>query len=138
MHFWGRFETQIDKSSASEVTKFSYLKVLLVVKVRNLIDGLLFTAEGYQKAKDLLARRYGKTSEVVGSYVRSILELPTIKEREVRKIHEFYEVLLFNIESLRTLGSLDKLDAISHHGLACYCSRRYTKKDSVHGIYQLF
>ncbi|PFX26524.1 hypothetical protein AWC38_SpisGene8801 [Stylophora pistillata] len=69
---------------------------------------LPFTAEGYQKT---MARRYGKTIEVVGTHVRSILELPTIKEREVRKIHEFYGVLLFNIESLRTLGSLDKLDA---------------------------
>ena len=111
MRFWGQFETQIDKSSAQEVTKFSYLKELLVLKVRNLIDGLPFTAEGYQKAKDLLARRYGKTSEVVGTYVRNILELPTIKERDVKKIHEFYEVLLFNVESLRTLDSLHKLDA---------------------------
>ena len=91
------------------------MKELLVLKVRNLIDGLPFTAEGYQKAKDLLARRYGKTSEVVGTYVRNILELPTIKERDVKKIHEFYEdlyeVLLFNVESLRTLDSLHKLDA---------------------------
>jgi len=60
LRFWGQFETQIDKSSAPEVTKFSYLKELLVLKVRNLIDGLPFTAEGYQKAKDLLARRCGK------------------------------------------------------------------------------
>ena len=111
MRFGGQFETQIDKSSAPEVTKFSYLKELLVLKVRNLIDGLPFTAEGYHKAKDLLARRYGKTSEVVGTYVRSILELPTIKERDVKKIHDFYEVLLFNVESLWTLESLNKLDA---------------------------
>ena len=111
MRFWGQFETQIDKSSAPELTKFSYLKELLVLKVRNLIDGLPFTPEGYQKAKDLLARHYGKTSQVVGTYVGSILELPTIKERDVMKIHEFYEVLLFNVESLKTLDSLNKLDA---------------------------
>jgi len=29
----------------------------------------------------------------------------------VKKIHEFYEVLLFNVKSLRTLESLNKLDA---------------------------
>ena len=46
MRFWGQFETQIDKSSAPVVTKFSYLKELLVLKVHNLIDGLLFTPEG--------------------------------------------------------------------------------------------
>ena len=72
MRFGVQFETQIDKSSAPEVTKFSYLKELLVLKVRNLIDGLPFTVEGYHKAKDLLTRCYGKTSEVVGTYVRSI------------------------------------------------------------------
>ena len=83
MRFWGQFETQIDKSSAPEVTKFSYLKELLVLKVRNLIDRLPFTAEGYQKGKHLLMRRSGKTSEVVGTYVRSTLKLPTIKERDV-------------------------------------------------------
>ena len=111
MRFWGQFETQIDKSSTPEVTKFSYLKELVDLKVRNLIDGLPFTPEGYEKAKDLLARRYGKTSEVVGAYVRNILELPTVRERDVKKIHEFYEKLLFNVESLQTLQSINKLDA---------------------------
>ena len=56
MRFWGQFETQIEKSSAPEVTKLSYLKELLVLKVRNLIDGLLLTAEGYHKAKDALCK----------------------------------------------------------------------------------
>ena len=114
MRFWGQFETQIDKSSAPEVTKFSYLKELLVLICfegpksdrRTFVHALRLS-----KAKDLLARRYGKTSEVVGTYVRSILELPTIKERDVMKIYEFYEVLLFNVESLRILQSLNKLDA---------------------------
>ena len=109
--FWGRFESQIDESGAPEVTKFSYLKELVNLKVRNLIDSLSFTSEGYQKAKDLLTRRNGKESEVVRTYVRNILELPTVHERNVKKIHEFYEALLFNVESLRTLKSLYKLDA---------------------------
>ena len=46
----------------------------------------------------------------MGTYVRNILELPTVRERNVKKIHEFYETLLFNVESLRTLKSLPKLD----------------------------
>ena len=106
VRFWGQFETQIDKSSTPEVTKFSYLKELVDLKVRNLIDGLPLTPEGYNKAKDLLARLYGKTSEVVGTYVRNILELPTVRERDVKKIHEFYEILLFNVESLQTMQSI--------------------------------
>ena len=81
LRFGGQFETQIDKSMAAETKKFSYLRELVELKVRNLIDGLPFTDEGYTKAKDLLIRRYGNTSEVVGAYVRNILELPTVKER---------------------------------------------------------
>ena len=57
MRFWGQFETQIDKSSIPDLTKFSYLKELLVTKVRNLIDGLPFTADAYQRVKDLLANQ---------------------------------------------------------------------------------
>ena len=90
---------------------FTYLKELVDLKVRNLIDGLPFIPKGYKKAKDLLARRYGKTSEVVGTYVRNILELPSVRERDVKRIHEFYEKLLFNVESLQTLQSTNKLDA---------------------------
>ena len=111
VRFWGQFESQIDKSNVYDVTKFSYLKELVDIKVRRLIDGLPFTSEGYAKARDLLQKRYGQTSEVVSAYVRAILELPTVKERDVVKIHSFYETLLFNVESLQTLESLEKLDA---------------------------
>ena len=110
VRFWGQFESQIDKSNVDDVTKFSYLKELVDIKVRRLIDGLPFMSEGYAKARDLLQKRYGQTSEVVSAYVRAILELPTVKERDV-KIHSFYETLLFNVESLQTLESLEKLNA---------------------------
>ena len=58
----------------------SYLKELVEVKLRNLIDGLPFTEEGYNKAKTLLVKRFARTSEVVGVYVGNILQLPTVKE----------------------------------------------------------
>ena len=108
MRFWEQFETQIDKYSTPEITKFSYLKELVDL---NLIDGLPFTPKGYKKAKDLLARRYRKESEVVGTYLRNILELSTVREGGVKKIDEFYEKLLFNVESLQTLHSINKLGA---------------------------
>ena len=111
VRFWGQFSSQIDSCHEQPITKFSYLKELVDVKVRKLIDGLPFTDEGYLKAKALLEKRYGQTSEVVGAYVRNILELPTIRERDVTKIHEFYEKLLFNVESLLTLKKSNELDA---------------------------
>lgn len=62
LRFRGQFESEFDESSAPEVTKFSYLKELVNLKVRNLIDGLPFTSDGHQKAQDLLTRRYGEPS----------------------------------------------------------------------------
>ena len=91
LRFWGQFEAEIENSNAHPVTTFSYLKEYLDPKIRGSMDGLLFTNEGYEKAKSYLQQRYGKSSEVVGAYVRNILELPTISERDVRKIHEFYD-----------------------------------------------
>ena len=44
---WGQFEVEIDKSDIGQVAKFSYLKELLVPRVRAIIDGLPFDSEGY-------------------------------------------------------------------------------------------
>ena len=45
--FWNQFETEIDQVQVSPISKFSYVKELLVSKVRLLIDGLPFTSEGH-------------------------------------------------------------------------------------------
>ena len=111
VRFWGQFEAQIHKAEASAVTKFSYLKELVELKVRKLIDGLPFTDAGYEKAIALLQKRYGRTDEIVNAYVKNILELPHIKERDLARIHEFYDSLLFNVESLQTLEKLNEIDA---------------------------
>ena len=55
------------------ITKFSYLKEFVDVKVRKTIDGLPFTAEGYNRAKSILMDLYGKESEIVKAYVQNIL-----------------------------------------------------------------
>ena len=70
------------------------MEELVEAKVRKLIDGLPFTEEGYDKAKDLLHKCYGQTSEIVGACVRSILELPSVRERDVAKIHGFYNSII--------------------------------------------
>ena len=55
IRFWNQFETEIDKAKKlNQVAKFSYLKQLVVPSVRASIDGLLFTTEGYERAKYIL------------------------------------------------------------------------------------
>ena len=52
--FWGQLEAEIDKSHIASVAKYSYLKELLVPRVRASIDRLPFTSEGYVRAKNKL------------------------------------------------------------------------------------
>ena len=63
-------------------------------------------SEGYERAKNILARKYGQTSEVVNAYVENIMSLPTIGGTQPARIHDFYEKLLFNVQSLETMGKL--------------------------------
>ena len=79
-------------------------------KVKTAIDGVPFTTEGYQRAKNILKSKYGQMSEIVNAYVQNIMALPVITGSHPRKIHEFYEKVLFNVQSLETLGKLTEIN----------------------------
>ena len=91
LSFWNKFSAEIDATDLPAVTKFAYLKELLVTKVRADIDGLTFNSEGYEKAKTILKSEYGKTSEIVHAYINNIMGLPTITSASPKEINEFYE-----------------------------------------------
>ena len=65
--FWNKFQAEIDKENLVSVTKFAYLKELVDAKVRAEIDGLPFTTEVYERAKNILISEYGKTREIVSA-----------------------------------------------------------------------
>lgn len=115
---WVRFESQfsamVDSQSVPAVTKFSHLKELLVPRVRQAIDGLPFN-EGYDRAKKYLREKYGHLDEVAGAHVINLLEMLTITERNVAKVHQFYEKLLFTFESLETLGKLESVQGVTYY-----------------------
>ena len=106
LRFWNQFEAEVDKAQVSRITKFSYLKELVDPKVRNAIDGLPFSIEGYERAKTILKSKYGKPCEIVHAYVQNIMGLPTISGSQPKKVHEFFETLVYNVQSLETLGKL--------------------------------
>ena len=74
--FWNQFEAEIDRTEVAAVTKFSYLKELVDPKVKTTIDGLPFTTEGYQRAKNILKSKYGQMSDIVNASVQNIMALP--------------------------------------------------------------
>ena len=110
--FWGQFTEAIDKTGMVAITKFSYLKEFVDLNVRRTIDGLPFTAEGYNRAKSILIDRYGKESEIVKAYVQNILDLPGIKGTNPQK----------NPSVLRTTAV--QCTIIGNNGKARRCQRK--------------
>ena len=98
------------KSALPAVPKFSYLKELLAPKAKVLINGLPFDAEGYKREKVILKSAYRKPTEVAKTHVQQIVGLPSITYYDVPKIHKFYEKLLFNVQSLETMGKLNQIN----------------------------
>ena len=89
------------------------MQELLEPKARVDIDGLPLNTEGYEKAKNIIKDEYGKTREVVNSYVNNILQLPTVTSADQNKVNSFYKTLLFNVQALETLGKIERVNGMT-------------------------
>ena len=65
--FLNKFQAEINKANLASMTKFAYLKKLVDPKVRTEIDGLPFTTERHEGAKNILFGEHEKTSEIVNA-----------------------------------------------------------------------
>ena len=90
--------------------KFLYLKEFLELKPRSVIDGLLFTSEGCNRAKSILTGKNGKRSEIANAQIQSVMALPTKGNNNPYKIHDFYERLIAHINTLDTMGKLKEIN----------------------------
>ena len=108
--FWNTFEAEIDSTDLPAVSKFGYLKELLEPKVRVDIDGLPFSIEGYERAKNILKSEYGKSSEIINAHIQNIMDLPVITGTDPAKVHDFYKTLSHNVQALETLGKVERVN----------------------------
>ena len=90
LRFWNQFDIEIDRADITTVRKFSYLKELVIPKIRALVDGLPFNTEVYVRAKAISKAKFGKPSEVTNSHIQCIMSLSIITQNNVIKIHDFY------------------------------------------------
>ena len=103
-------ETEIDRADITTVSKFSYLKELVILKVRVIIDGLPFKTEGYERAKTILKAKFGKPSEVTNAHIQCIMSLPIITQTSIGKINDFYEKQVTRSQALDTMGKLKEIN----------------------------
>ena len=105
LSFWNKFEVETDAADIPPVTKFAHLKELLESDVCESIDGLPFSSEGYECAKNILKSNYGTSSEIVRVYIDNTNSLPVVTGCNPNEIHKFCQTLNYNVQSLGTLGN---------------------------------
>ena len=91
MRFWNQFESEIDQADVPAVTSSLTWKN---PKIKPCIDGLHFSIEGYQRAKNILQSKFEVTNEIVSAYVQNIMDLPNVQRTHGGKIDAFYDKLL--------------------------------------------
>ena len=109
--FWSQFEASVENTDMAPVLKFSHVKESLPQCVRLLVDGLLLSIEGYERAKNILKSRYGQITEVVNAHVQKIIDLPAVSGSNPNKVYKFYENLVVSVQTLMSLGKLHEIKA---------------------------
>ena len=73
------------------MSKFSYLKGIIILIVRLLIEGFPFISEGYSRAKSILLGKFGKSTVIAVAHTHCITPLHVIQNSHPNQIHDFYE-----------------------------------------------
>lgn len=102
------------------MSNFSYLKELVIPKVRALIDGLIFNTEKYGRAKTILRVEFEKLSEAANANIQCILSSQAITQASVQKIHDSYEKLVTYPQALDTMEKLKEINGTLDWRLTSY------------------
>lgn len=65
------------------------------------------------KEQKTIKEEYGKISEIINTHVNNILELPTVTNADPKQVNDFYKTLLFNVQSLETLGKIERINGMT-------------------------
>ena len=106
--FGREFSSEIDSTSLQTLTKFPYLKELLKPSIREGIDGLPFTKEGYLAAKETLKADYNQDTEIVNVYIKNIISLPVITGTNPKKNRRFLQTVEMQCKKSRHNGQTCK------------------------------
>ena len=99
---------EVDGSSISEISKFSYLMELVVGKPKEDILGLPHNEDGYQEAKRILEMTYGRDIKIRKALIKELESLSAITSiHKLKRVHEYNNKLS---RIIRTLAAMKKLD----------------------------
>ena len=69
-----------------------------------------FSNECYERAKNILKSKYGKSSEVINAHIQEIMGLPVVNGTNPKVIHKFYSKLVTHLQALETMGKLNMMN----------------------------
>ncbi len=105
--FWELFESLVDKTDMSAVSKFTYLSSVLEGEPKSVIHGLALTSGNYEKACDMLKSRYGRKERIIFSHIQGLMNV-TFQQKSgssnVSSLWKLQDELLSHVRSLETLG----------------------------------
>ena len=108
LRFWNQFLIEVDGSSIAEISKFNYLLELVEGKPREDILGLPHTDEGYNGAKRILEKIYGKDMKIHKALIKELEGLEAITSTQhTAKVHDYYNKLSRIIRTLMTMKRLE-------------------------------
>lgn len=103
--FWESFESAVHKNpNLSAVDKFNYLKSLLMGTAQSVITGLALTSANYDKAVELLKKRFGNRQIVISSHMEALTKIPKITEiGDVKRLRNLYDLVESHVRGLESV-----------------------------------
>ncbi|UYV81333.1 hypothetical protein LAZ67_20000811 [Cordylochernes scorpioides] len=87
------------------IDKFNYLKAYLGGTAAQTVEGFCLSEENYDKAVELLKKRFGKGERLIDVHMNNLLALKPLRvTKDVRAFRELYGRILVQIRSLESLG----------------------------------
>ncbi|XP_068761955.1 uncharacterized protein [Montipora capricornis] len=103
--FGESFESAVHKNSnLSGVDKFNYLKSLLTGIAQSVVTGLALTSANYEKAVELLKRRFGNRQVVISSHMEALTKIPKVASTsEVKRLRSLYDTVESHVRELESM-----------------------------------
>ncbi|XP_046560554.1 uncharacterized protein LOC124269575 [Haliotis rubra] len=107
------FDARVVPHTTNNTDRLYYLDQQLEGEPKDLIAGCLYmnSADGYQKARDLLITEYGNPYTVSTAYVNKVLAWPEIKYDDSHGLKQFS---YFLIKCLHAMKSMSHMNVLNH------------------------
>ena len=103
--FWDSYQSTVHLNpNLSKVDKFNYLWSLLDNSAHDAIAGLTLSSANYQRALEILHKRFGNKQVIISKHMDTFMNMDTISDRHLKDLHQLYDHTESHVWSLRSLG----------------------------------